>query len=246
MEVQVFIFNYAHFNDALNLFYRFTNAGYDTYLLNCHSPKDPPFHETDKIRKLPNIYYTGQWNESQRYLNADIALYLNADVTIPSIVRLMDRLEKFYKTFKNKAGLYSPNVDYTPWTYNPHLLPEAARGLKVVPGTDSIIWAIRREIVESIGKIDLSVNRLGWGIELVASYYCFLRKQLVVRDYHIKCFHPRHTAYSRDAADREWKNWIRKLNIHNGFWPYYDTKHRYHFGWRGNDDITLKFKNMHL
>jgi len=246
MNVQVFIFNYAHFSSALKLFYDFTNLKFDTYLINCESPNDPEFEETDKIKKFPNIYYSGQWNEALKLFTADVGLFVNSDVKLTEMERIMNRLRKFYRTFGKRAGIYAPNVSWTPWTYNPKLLPEVRAGYKIVPGTDSVIWSVTKPIAFKLGPIDLSVNKLGWGIELVASYYCFLESKLVVRDYMVKCFHPRATSYNRNNADRQWKEMINRMKIGKQFWNYYDTIHRYQFGWNGNYETELKFKKMNL
>jgi len=246
MEVQIFIFNYAHFKKALDLFSKFSDSGYDTYIINCKGPNDPNFKGNDKIIMLPNVFYSGQWNEALKLLKADVALFVNSDVTIPKLPRVMDRLKKFYNSFGDNAGIYSPNVSWTPWTYNPKLLPEIGIGFKQVPGTDSVIWSVCKSIALKVGQIDLSTNKFGWGIELVAAYYCSLESKFVVRDYLVKCRHPKHTSYSRSVADREWKNMIGKMNLPKDFWSFYNSRSKYQFGWRGNYKIEPIFEKMNL
>lgn len=244
MKIKWFIFNYAHFDHALQLFYGFLEENCDVYLLNCASPNDPPFDETDRIKKFPNIYYSGQWNEALKLLDpdTDVMFITNADVDIPSISKLIHKTKSFYSNYGDKAGVYAPNVWWTPWTFNPALLKDLGNGLREVMGTDSTIWSLSASLAHQVGPIDLSINKLGWGIELVAAYYASMQEKLVVRDYTIKCGHPRNTSYDRNAADREWRNMISKMKLDHNFWKFYDTRNKYGFGWVGKDEIITPSK----
>lgn len=246
MKIQCFVFNYAHFPEAMSLYRAFAAEGIETYLLNCAAANDPPFEETETIIKLPNIYYSGQWNEALKRFNGDVLFVTNADVKVVNPGRILHRMKLFYEKFGAKAGLYAPNHYWTPWTYNPALLNEIAPGLKQVPATDSTIWSLHASIVNKVGPIDLEVNKLGWGIEIIAAYYCFLEGKYVVRDYSVKCYHPQHTAYDRGKADREWRTMVQKMNLGRSFWDYYNTRGKYGFGWRGNDEPTNHFDKMML
>ncbi len=227
----------------MKMYQSFTALGMDTYLLNCCSAKDPIFEETAKIKKFPNIYYSGQWNEALKLLTADVLFITNADVHIPDYNRLINRMQKFYD--KYGSGLYAPNHYWTPWTYNPLLLEDIGGGLKKVPATDSTIWSVSSSIAHKVGLIDLNINKLGWSIEVVAAYYCFLEKFPVVRDYAIKCDHPHNTSYDRGKADQEQRNMINKMNLGTNFAKYYDSRNKYGFGWTGRD-TTLNFNKMYL
>jgi hypothetical protein len=243
MKIEVFIFNYGKFFEAVKLHDTFDKLGYKTYLLNCESPTDPPFGATETILKLPNIYYSGQWNETLKLAKGDVIFIINSDVIIPKPAAVMYRMKQFYKYYKEKAGIYAPNHYWTPWTYNPYMLETLAFGLKRVPATDSTLWSVSREVANSVGEIDTKVNSFGWGIEIVAAYKCFKEDKFVVRDYHVKCDHPRSTAYNRDEAGYQWRNWVTQLKLGNDFWEYHDTRDKYQFGWEGHyhpkfDDIV--------
>lgn len=238
MKIQVFIFNYDHFENATRLFHGFSSLGLDTYWVNCESPNDPELPDSDRVIKLPNVYYSGQWNEALRLATGDVILITNADVGVKSPGRLVSRMRAFYEKYGDRAGLYAPNVNWTPWTYNPALLEDIGDDLKKVVATDSTIWSLRTPIARRVGPLDLSVNKLGWGIEVVAAYYCMTEGRLVVRDYGIRCDHPQSTAYNRGAADLEWRNWVATLGIGSGFWKYMEGRNRYGFGWSGDDRPT--------
>ena len=207
-----------------------------TYLINCQSPHNPPFEETECIKKFPNIYYSGQWNEALNLLDADVMFIINSDVHVRSFSRLVCKLKTFYEKFGSKAGVYAPNHYWTPWTYNPSLLEDLGNGLKKVPATDSTVWSLTSNIAYKIGPLDLSVNKLGWGIEIVAAYYSYISDRLVIRDYSVKCDHPRSTAYDRGRADREYRNWVNRLGLGQKYWQYVDTRYKCGFGWHGNDE----------
>jgi hypothetical protein len=231
MKIEVFIFNYKHFKEASYLYKVFNDLKYKTYILNCESANDPAFEETDTIIKFPNIYYSGQWNEALRLADGDVLFIINADVTILKPAFVMNRLKKFYEYFGDKAGLYAPDCYWTPWTYNPHMLENTEFGYSKVPATDSTIWSVSRDIAEEVGTIDTNVNLFGWGIEIVAAYYCYLKNKLVVRDYHTKCLHPESTAYNRYEADVQWRKWAALKGLGEDFWKYYNSRDKYGFGW---------------
>ncbi len=244
MKIDIFIYNYGRFNDALKLFQAFEKLSYNTFLLNCEHKNDPPITATDKIVKLPNIFYSGQWNESLKLATGDVLFLINSDVDIPKPKLVMKRMEQFYDHYKDKAGLYAPNHYWTPWTFNPDLLETVAFGMKKVPATDSTLWSVRRDIAEEVGPVDLKLNPIGWSIEVLAAYYCKLKDMLVVRDYHVKCNHPHSSAYHRGEADMQWRNWIATKNLGRDFWDYYESRSKYGFGWRGNYQPALDCKML--
>ncbi len=242
MRIQYFIFNYAHFTEARFLLDQLLASNCDAYLLNCESPKDPVFEQTDRIKKFPNIYYSGQWNEALKLLTGDVAFLINSDVSIKSVHRLHQKVTNFYTKWGDKAGIYAPNLWWTPWTYNPSLLEDIGDNCKKVPATDSTIWAISSTVAEQVGPLNLQINNLGWGIEIVAAYYCSMQNKLVVRDYSIKCGHPKNTAYDRHEADRQWRKWADVLGLGQDFWRYYNSRDNYGFGWNGNDTPAEDYK----
>lgn len=235
MDIQVFVFNYAHFSQAKTLFDAFTGVGYDTYLLNCESPQDPSFEATDKILKLPNIYYSGQWNEALKLANKEVMFLINSDVTVKNPSRLMNRMKNHFIQHGDKAGIYSPNFWWTPWTYDPELLQHLGDNVRKVPMTDSTVWAIKTSLAQKTGQVPLEINNLGWGIEIVAAYYAHLEGKYVVRDYGIKLEHPQSTAYDRNLADTQFRLWIKQLKLDSKFWDYYNSRENFDFGWMGDD-----------
>jgi len=242
MYIQIFIFNYNHFDNAMNLFSVFNDLSYETYILNCASPSDPEFDHTDRIKKYENIYYSGQWNEALWHINGDIIFIINADVKIPKASLLMHRLNKYYQTFGTEAGIYAPNHSWTSCTYNPALLPTLSMGLKKVPITGNTIWAITTDIAKKIDFVDTNINLYGWGIDIVGAYFCKLAGKHVVRDYTLKCYHPKDTAYNRYEADIQWREWVNSKGLGKEFWNYYNSRDAYEFGWDGDYTPSLEFK----
>lgn len=239
MNIQVFIFNYKFFHQGLNLYNSFKKLNYKTHLLNCSHPNDPPFDSTDEIKMLPNIHYSGQWNEALKLLEpkTDVFLIVCSDVTIKSPKILMNKLESFYNKYGDNAGIYAPNAWWTPWTYNPKLLKDLGKGCKEVVATDSMIWSVHKSMAQKVGPIDLSINKIGWGIEILASLYCKQNKRLVARDYSVVVDHPQSSAYDRTKADQEFRNMISKLPNSQQFWDHYNSRNKYEFGWHGNYNI---------
>lgn len=224
MKIQYFVFSYEHYPQARALFDAFMDHGCDAYLLNCHSDKDPPFKTTNRIRRFPNIFYSGQWNEALKIFSGDVLFITNADVDIPSVESLVEKMTAFYEKFGENAGLYAPDHHFTPWTYDISLLEDIGDGLKKVPATDSTIWSVCAPIARKVGPMDLWTNRLGWGIEILAAWYCYNDNKLVVRDYSIKCEHPKGTSYDREAAHNELDAMVRKMGIEKEFWRHYYSR----------------------
>jgi len=228
MKIQYFVFNYAHFHEAKDLLNRFLNEGLDAYLLSNEAPNDPEYEETDRVKKFSNIFYTGQWNEALKLFNADILFITNADVTINSIPELVSKMTNFYE--KYKSDLYAPNHYWTSWTFDPNLLEDLEPNLKLVPMTDSTIWSISADIVQKVGQIDLDINKLGWGIEILAAWYCKQLGKYVVRDYSVKYKHPRSTKYNRHEADKQFRKMISSRGLGQEFWKYYNSRNKFGFG----------------
>lgn len=239
MKIQVFIFNYSRFKQALNLYKQFSEKRLETFLLNCHHEDDPNFKETNNIIKMPNIGYSGQWNKAISIANCDVLLIINSDVVIRNIDKLINRINLFYKYYEN-SGIYAPNVDWTTWSFNPYSLEKIKFGFRKVPATDSVVWSLRQEIALQVGKIDLNKNFLGWGIENLAAYFCYAENKLVVRDYKVKCFHPKETLYSREKAMIQFSNWVESLKIDKDyFWNLYNQRDKHEFGCDKDEKIFI-------
>lgn len=239
MKIQVFIFNYSRFKKARKLFIEFNKRNIETFLINCHHDEDPNFEESEHVIKLENVGYSGQWNKMLEVSDSDVLLIINSDVEIPKINHLINRMDLFYSYYEN-SGIYAPNVHWTNWSFDPYSLEKIKFGFRIVPGTDSVIWSVRQEIALKVGKINLNKNYLGWGIENLAAYFCNKENKLVVRDYKVKCKHPKETLYSTEKAFIQFKNWINALKIDKEyFWNLYNKRYNHNFGCGGDEKIFL-------
>lgn len=239
VTIETFIFNYGRFADAMSLYRGFTKVGCPTFLLNCQHVDDPPFQETETIRKFGNIYYSGQWNEALKLATADVLLIINSDVEVPSPRKLVAKCRRFYEEYGERAAIYAPNHYWTPWTYKVHLLNDLGNGLRECPATDSTIWAVSRDLAHKVGPMDLAVNKLGWGIEVVAAYLGSKEGRLTVRDYSFKLKHPEGSAYDRIKADLEQREMYRRMGLDTPeFWEYYNSRDKFGFGCGDTQELT--------
>lgn len=235
MKIQTFVFNYSLFGKAFDLYQRFSSIGCDTYLLNCECKNDPPFEATDKILKLPNIYYSGQWNKVLEIADCDVIFIISSDISVPIARKLIRKMTNFYKRHGDKAALYAPDVWWTPWTYDPSTLKDVGNLCKIVPSTDSMVWSLKTDLAHKVGPIDLNINKIGWGIEIVAAWKATIENKYTVRDYSIKLHHPKNSNYDRNKADVEFRTMINhfpKDHI-NSFWKHYESRNKFAFGWNG-------------
>ena len=220
--IEFFIFNYGRFDNAKQLLSTFQSLGFDSYIINCASDKDPEFEETDFIKKLPNVYWTGQWNKMLEIASKELIFIVNSDVEIPDPKLLIDKCLNFYQ--HPRSGIYAPNINHTDWEYDEERLDQVLDGCKIVVGTDSSCWSLRREIATAVGEVDLSINKLGWGIEILAAYYATTVGLYVVRDYSVLVKHPRSSAYSHQDAVKQQEAMFRHLGLGKSFDMYYNSR----------------------
>lgn len=231
MKIKSYIFNYCRYFESLELLTEFQSRNIESKIINCHCshlPEDEMLKSNDNFISLPNLGYSGQWNAMLNDLNDedDIILITNSDVMIPKIDLLLERMKKFY-SFEN-SGMYAPNVRWMSWNFCKKML-EKIDDFHIVPSTDSVIWSLRKEIAFEIGQIDLEKNKWGWGIEVLASYYCNLKNKLVVRDYNVVCKHKKETLYGRPEAESQQKEWFNSFNFSDDLWKHYYSRYDYGF-----------------
>lgn len=206
-DFQVFIFNYGLMNKALALQKQFTDIGIDAYILDSDSGNEVP--EGNNIYAFENIYYSGLWNEALELFTGSHMMIITSDVEIPDASKLVKNAKAFYKS--DKAWIYAPNVNYTFWDYEPSALADYSRDLKIVPNTDGMCWALSSDAAFSVGNIDIEINKIGFGIDLLAAMMAGREGKLVVRDYSITVKHPQTRSYDSKEAEKQEFAWIDSI-----------------------------------
>ena len=149
----------------------------------------------------PADYFNAQWRKASNVLNADILLWIMADVTLPEkfgtvfreMVRIMNR---------GDIGWYAPDIAWTCYIYDEKDLQAIEPRIYNVPNTDSLCFAIRADVVRKMPFIDPAISYM-WGMDFAAIATARLMGLKTVRDYRFKAAHPNSTGYDIPKASRE-------------------------------------------
>jgi hypothetical protein len=206
-DLQVFIFNYGLMDNALKLKNQFSEIGVSAVVLDSYSGNPVP--EDDGVYAFENIYYSGLWNEALDMLTGSHMMIITSDVTIHDVRKLINNAKAFFKS--EKAAIYAPNVNYTFWNYDMSSLPDYSRDIKVVPNTDGMCWMLTSDAAFAVGNVDNEVNKIGFGIDLLAAMFATREGKIVGRDYSITVTHPQTRSYDSTEAEKQEFEWIGNL-----------------------------------
>ncbi len=206
-DLQVFVFNYGQMDNALKIRNQFDEIGVNAVILDSDSGNEVP--ELDYVYSFDNIYYSGLWNEALELLTGSHMMIITSDVTIPDARKLINNAKSFFRS--EKAAIYAPNVNYTFWNYELSALPDFSRDVKIVPNTDGMCWMLTSEAAYSVGNVDNEVNKIGFGIDLLAAMFATRDGKIVGRDYSITVIHPQTRSYDSSEAEKQEFEWINNL-----------------------------------
>ena len=162
---------------------------------------------------LDNIYYAGLMNEAwKRGVEGDYrwVLVLTSDLQIREkhTARLLEALRQVSHALN--VGLYQPS---TAW--RGRSLPQSRCHWtgRMRPASFQEGWfhLVRLDLLGKVCPIDLSLNRLGWGIDLALSHYARVEGLLNLVDDRIRVVHPGGSGYNRDEALRQMRAWHASL-----------------------------------
>lgn len=206
-DLQVFIFNYGQMDNALKLRSQFDEIGVQAVILDSDSGNDVP--DLDYVYSFDNIYYSGLWNEALGMLVGSHMMIITSDVTIPEARKLVNNAKSFFRS--DRAAIYAPNVNFTFWNYDPSALPDHSRDIKIVPNTDGMCWMLSADAAYSVGNVDNEINKIGFGIDLLAAMFAKKDGKLVGRDYSITVSHPQTRSYDSSEAEKQEFAWVNSL-----------------------------------
>jgi len=215
-DLEVFIFNYGLMDNALKMRQQFYEVGVNAVILDSDSGNPVP--ELDYVHSFDNIFYSGLWNEALNLFQGSHMMVVTSDVEIPDPKKLVNNAKVFYKS--DKAWIYAPNVNYTFWEYELSALENYSRDIKLVPNTDGMCWMLSSDAVYSVGNIDNEINKIGFGVDLLAAMFAKKAGKLVGRDYSITVKHPQTRSYDSSDAETQEFEWISSLGYLQEYVPY--------------------------
>jgi len=217
--MELFILNYAHLNNAAKLFAQLQRCSISATLLSATSALDDyGKHSNVPIVCRPSTdFYSALWNEVISRSEAAIVGIITGDVEVPDVELLVQRALAFFRQQTEKAWIYAPNVSYTHFCYRRQALKFVSNSCYEVPTTDSTCWFLRRECLQAIGHVDTSINKFGYGLDILASLYSKERGKLCVRDFGVEIIHPKSKGYSDKEAQKQERAWVESLNLTDRF-----------------------------
>ena len=181
---------------------------------NISDLKDIVETHVDRVTVLdnPDHYFSEQWNEMLRQFDGNFLLWVMGDVTLPpKFWELKDAAMLIFKTFPD-IGIYGPDVEYTFHKWNTDTFASASPGVYEVPCAEPNCWFIRKEIIKKLQPIDVTLNRFGWGVDLMSTATAELSGYKTVRDYRFKAGHPAFTGYDEVDAEKQMQLWTSSLD----------------------------------
>ena len=179
---------------------------FETLILDSGS-QPPCLHEG--ALNLDNIYYSGLMNKAyelllQRDYRWLMIVTSDIETDAPNTERLVAAMQDITRTAN--VGLYQPSCALSLHGRALHQsLCHYTGRVRKVNFQEGWFHLACREVLDAALPVDLSINRLGWGIDLVLSYYAREKRMLVLVDDRIRVVHPRGSGYNRDAALEQMK-----------------------------------------
>jgi len=196
MRIDSFVFNWLDYAPAAEQLERALQPlSSAVHVINI-GPPHPGWVNLDT-----QAYFTAKWHAALQRFHGDVLFNVQADVTVPDMAALFASAREAFQT--GDVGVYTPDVSFTNWAFEPTLLPRYADGLYAVPLTDQTCWFLDARVIRNAPFPAPESNRYGWGIDvlsLASSIWLGLR---VVRDYRHRVNHPQGTGYPSHQAHEE-------------------------------------------
>ena len=104
---------------------------------------------------------------------SDLLLVITGDVSCADWPQLIKRCRESFAGHAD-VGAWAPLIDYTSWNLALTTLAKVAgTSLQVVAQTDSIVFALRKPVIDRLRDFDYQANTYGWGIDWAAMAYCY-------------------------------------------------------------------------
>ena len=162
---------------------------------------------------LDNLYYSGLMNEAFRRGKEGgygwvMILTSDLEISPKHTERLLSGMKDISRSVN--VGLYQPS---TAW--KGRSLPQSrchwTGGLRHANFQEGWFHLIRLDLMEKVCPVDVSLNRLGWGIDLALSHYARVNHWLILVDDRVRVVHPGGSGYNREEALRQMRAWHATL-----------------------------------
>jgi hypothetical protein len=156
-------------------------------------------------------YYGSKFYYAAKLFDGDLLLQIQGDAYSDNWEAVIAACLERFAAFPH-LGVWSPEFDNTGWpTRNVFLGPIPGSDLAIVSQTDCIVWALRREVVDFLLRLDYTDNNLGWGIDWAAMVGVYGRALIAVRDQRITISHAAGKGYEVEEAYRQMFAFLNQL-----------------------------------
>lgn len=196
------IVNHNFNENARKLRVLFSND-FETIVLDSGSnKKDPSFILMD------NVFYSGLFNravEETRSRNKEWLFFICSDVVVEDeeYCKISKRMES-RELFEN-IGVYSPSSFGRSHDFCKN---KETQSLRDVPMIEGFVFMARLNLLERMYPVDLSINKIGWGLDAMKGYLCYQSGKRCVIDDFIKVYHPLEAGYGYEDAINQMKKYI--------------------------------------
>ena len=158
---------------------------------------------------LENVYYSGLMNEAFRLGKEGgygwvMVVTSDIEISADNTLKLVEAMKDVAGT--RNVGLYQPS---TAW--KGRSLPQSrchfTGRMRSANFQEGWFHMIRIDLMEKVCPIDVTLNRLGWGVDLALSHFARITGLLVLVDDRIRVVHPGGTGYNREEAIRQMRAW---------------------------------------
>lgn len=144
---------------------------------------------------LDNVYYTGLFNEAYNQLkirNKRKLFFICSDVKVIS-----DNIIDCIKTIPEDCYYYSPSVEGRCKDFAKNKGTNSLRSVNFIEG---FIFLIDKEILDIFMPIDWNLNRYGYFIDILCSYYTLIKNKKILIDDRCIVYHPESIGYDELGA----------------------------------------------
>lgn len=185
--------------------------------------------------KLDNVYYTGLFNESvnqTKLRNKDYLFFIASDVYVNDFEKIIESI----KSLDDDIYLWGPS---SKGQSHLHCKNFKTDSIRECPYLEGFTFLTRIECCDLIYPIDNTINKYGYGIDLLLGFNCIknLKKKCVVDD-RVEVYHTEGTGYDQGKALNEMYNWMYYCfdNPVKDYTVFYSTS-------PGADKLLLKLKS---
>jgi hypothetical protein len=203
MNIQPFIFNWkGQFEKTCQKEEQLKKIFDKVIVINSDDTNEKP----EWINVGDDYYFTDQFLKAVEVFDGDVMFHIQADASYDDFESLIGDAKKYYDEYE--WGVYAPNVDYTWYTsQNTDIesLKSSHLNIKMVSDPDCTCWFIHKDVIDDFKNrnIDMSDQKMGWGIDISICGLSFLRGRPVIRDYNHTVDHPPGTNYNKEVAANE-------------------------------------------